>query len=261
MNRRLHIEVFRYNPLDPHSKPHMQSFYIEEYDSMTLFIALNTIRDQHDPTLQFDFCCRAGICGSCGMVINGRPGLACHTQTKDLPEHIVLHPLPVFKLIGDLSVDTGVWFREAGERIEAWVHNDHEDFDPTEEEARMENSLANEIFELDRCVECGCCISACGTARMRPDFLGAATIARVARFYLDPRDERTEENYYEVIGNDQGVFGCMGLLGCEDVCPKHIPLQDQLGIMRRMLALHSVKGIVPKALLKKLSHSGCCHDT
>lgn len=260
MSRRLHIEVFRYNPLDPNSEPHMESFHIDEYDSMTLFIALNIIRDQHDATLQFDFCCRAGICGSCGMVINGRPGLACHTQTKDLPDHIVLHPLPVFKLIGDLSVDTGVWFRNAGKRIEAWVHNDHDEFDPMQEEARMENSLANEIFELDRCVECGCCISACGTARMRPDFLGAAAIARVARFYLDPRDERNEENYYEVIGNDQGVFGCMGLLGCEDVCPKHIPLQDQLGIMRRMLALHSVKGILPKALINKLSHKGCCHE-
>ena len=64
----------------------MQSFYVEEYSSMTLFIALNIIREQQDPSLQFDFCCRAGICGSCGMVINGRPGLACHTQTRDLPD-------------------------------------------------------------------------------------------------------------------------------------------------------------------------------
>lgn len=261
MNRRLHLEIFRYNPLDPASVPHMQSFYVDEYDSMTLFIALNKIRDEQDPTLQFDFCCRAGICGSCGMVINGRPGLACHTQTKDLPEHIVLQPLPVFKLIGDLSVDTGTWFRNAGDKIEAWVHNDHDHFDPKQEEERMENDLANDLFELDRCIECGCCIAACGTARMHKDFLGAASIVRIARFYLDPRDERTEENYYEVIGNDQGAFGCMGLLGCEDVCPKHIPLQDQLGIMRRMLTLHSVKGIVPKRIIKKLQHKGCSHES
>ena len=63
---------------------------MEEYSSMTLFIALNIIREQQDPSLQFDFCCRAGICGSCGMVINGRPGLACHTQTRDLPDHIAV---------------------------------------------------------------------------------------------------------------------------------------------------------------------------
>ena len=259
MSRKLHIEVFRYNPLDPASVPHMQSFYVEEYSSMTLFIALNIIREQQDPSLQFDFCCRAGICGSCGMVINGRPGLACHTQTRDLPDHIVLHPLPVFKLLGDLSVDTGVWFREVGRKIEAWVHTQDKAFDPRAEEKRMENELAEQIFELDRCIECGCCIAACGTARMRKDFLGAATINRLARFYIDPRDNRSEDEYYDVIGNDQGVFGC--LLGCEDVCPKKIPLQDQLGIMRRMLALKSVKGILPKALYEKFKGCGShCHS-
>lgn len=260
MSRKLHIEVFRYNPAVPDIAPHMQSFYVQEFDSMTLFIALNSIRDQHDPSLQFDFCCRAGICGSCGMVINGRPGLACNTQTRDLPDHIVLHPLPVFKLLGDLSVDTGVWFRNVGKRIESWIHTTLP-FDPAAVEARMENALANEIFELDRCIECGCCVAACGTARMREDFIGATAINRVARFYIDPRDERSPENYYELIGNDSGVFGCMGLLGCEDVCPKKIPLQDQLGIMRRMLALHAVRGILPGAVLNRLQNPGrCCHE-
>lgn len=81
------------------------------------------------------------------------------------------------------------------------------------------------------------------------------------RFYIDPRDNRSEDEYYDVIGNDQGVFGCMGLLGCEDVCPKKIPLQDQLGIMRRMLALKSVKGILPKALYEKFKGCGShCHS-
>ncbi len=261
MSRKLHIEVFRYNPAAPDTKPYMQSFFINEFDSMTLFIALNILRDEHDPSLQFDFCCRAGICGSCGMVINGRPALACHTQTRDLPDHIVLHPLPVFKLVGDLSVDTGVWFRDVGTRIESWIHST-KPFDPDIEESRMENSLANEIFELDRCIECGCCVAACGTARMREDFIGATSINRIARFYMDPRDERSEDDYYDLIGNDAGVFGCMGLLACEDVCPKQIPLQDQLGIMRRMLMLHSVKGILPASVVKKLQNikGRCCHE-
>ena len=119
----------------------------------------------------------------------------------------------------------------------------------------------NPAAKVNRCIECGCCIAACGTARMRKDFLGAATINRLARFYIDPRDNRSEDEYYDVIGNDQGVFGCMGLLGCEDVCPKKIPLQDQLGIMRRMLALKSVKGILPKALYEKFKGCGShCHS-
>ena len=253
--RKLHIEVFRYNPLDPDSKPHMQSFYVDEIPSMTLFIALTQIRETMDPSLQFDFCCRAGICGSCGMVINGRPSLACSTQTKDLDSHIILHPLPFFKLVGDLSVDTGVWFRDAWTRIESWLHTD-KTFDPTAEEERMENKVANEIFELDRCIECGCCVAACGTALMRKDFLGATSINRMARFYVDPRDQRTAKDFYEVIGDDNGVFGCMGLLACEDVCPKQIPLQDQLGIMRRMVSLESVRGIVP-AKVMDLIEKGC----
>lgn len=242
MSRRLHFEIFRHNPLDPASKPRMQDYFLEEKPNMTLFLALNEIREEQDPSLQFDFVCRAAVCGSCAMVINGRPGLACHTKTKDLPEHISLHPLPFFELIGDLSVDTGNWFRSVGKRIESWIHAQKE-FDPTALEERMDNRLANQIFELDRCIECGCCIAACGTARMREEFLGAATINRIARFYIDPRDERTDREYFEVIGTDEGVFGCMGLLGCEDVCPKKLPLQDQLGFMRRKMAMTSLKSI------------------
>ncbi|MFQ8889256.1 MAG: fumarate reductase iron-sulfur subunit, partial [Bilophila wadsworthia] len=257
MSRKLHIEVFRYNPLDPASVPHMQSFYVEEYSSMTLFIALNIIREQQDPSLQFDFCCRAGICGSCGMVINGRPGLACHTQTRDLPDHIVLHPLPVFKLLGDLSVDTGVWFREVGRKIEAFTRRIM--LDPAPKKSAWKTSLPSR-FSSSTAASNAAAASRRGTARMRKDFLGAATINRLARFYIDPRDNRSEDEYYDVIGNDQGVFGCMGLLGCEDVCPKKIPLQDQLGIMRRMLALKSVKGILPKALYEKFMGCGShCH--
>ena len=94
--RTLQIQVLRHNPVDPASEPHLQAFEVEEADAMTLFIALNEIREQQDPSLQFDFVCRAGICGSCGMIINGRPGLACRTLTRDLPERITLAPLPAF---------------------------------------------------------------------------------------------------------------------------------------------------------------------
>ncbi len=262
MSRQLTLSIFRYSPSEPDSKPRMQTFTVTEIPRLNLFMVLSQIREEQDPTLNFDFCCRAGICGSCGMVINGRPGLACRTQTSTLPAHITLHPLPVFKLLGDLSVDTGIWFRSIGRRIESWIHTDKQ-FDPRAEEDRMENKLANDIFELERCVECGCCIAACGTARMREDFMGATTVNRLARFRLDPRDNRTAEDFYELIGDENGIFGCMGLLACEDVCPKEIPLQDQLGIMRRMVALRSVRGIVPKGLIKKLDKSGCCcnaHD-
>ncbi len=245
MARLLKFNIFRYNPQDPESTPHMESYVLEETDSMTLFIVLNRIREEQDPSLQFDFCCRAGICGSCGMVINGRPGLACHTKTKDLPDEITLLPLPVYQLVGDLSVDTGAWFRELYDTVESWIHT-NKVFDPAAPEERMENEVAEAIYELDRCVECGCCVAACGTARLRPDFLGAAGMNRVGRFLIDPRDERTEQDYYEIIGNDMGIFGCMGLLACEDVCPKHMPLQDQLGFLRKKMGITALKNFFKK---------------
>jgi fumarate reductase iron-sulfur subunit len=243
----LTLNIFRFNPQDPDSKPHLEAFTIEETESMNLFIVLNRLRAEQDPSLQFDFCCRAGICGACAMVINGRPALACRTKTRDLPSEITLLPLPVFKLVADLSVDTGVWFRQMYQKVESWIHTDKL-FDPAAPEERMDNHLAEDIYELDRCIECGCCVAGCGTAIMREDFLGAVALNRLARFILDPRDERTTQAYFDLVGTDEGIFGCMGLLACEDVCPKQIPLQEQLGKLRRKMALAAVNNVLPKFL-------------
>jgi len=232
--RTLTLRILRHNPQDPASEPRWARYELEEYEGMTLFIALNEIRERFEPSLQFDFVCRAGICGSCGMVVNGRPGLACRTLTSTLPSEITLAPLPAFKLIGDLSVDTGQWMRGMSERLETWIHEQAEtDLHALEE--RMEPELAEQIYELDRCIECGCCIAACGTARMREDFVGAVGLNKLARFRLDPRDARTDADLYELIGDDDGVFGCMTLLGCHDVCPKELPLQTQIAFLRRKM--------------------------
>ena len=225
----------------------MDAFQLEETDAMTLFIALNKIREEQDSSLMFDFVCRAGICGSCAMLINGKPDLACHTKTKGLPDEITLMPLPVFKLIGDLSVDTGSWFRGMNEKVQSWIHTDKK-ADPTAVEERMDNQLAEEIYELERCIECGCCVAACGKANMNDGFMGAVAFNRIARFMMDPRDQRKENEYFEVVGNEDGIFGCLGLLGCEDVCPKDIPLQDQLGILRRKMGWASIKHLFSKVL-------------
>jgi len=233
--RKLKIRVLRYNPQEAGSVPHMQSYDLEEADGMTLFIALNEIREKEDASLQFDFVCRAGICGSCAMIIDGRPGLACRTLTKTLGPEITLAPLPVFELIGDLSVDTGKWMRAMSERLESWLHMKEREVDLSRLEERMEPELAEKIYELDRCIECGCCVAGCGTARMREDFVGAVGLNKIARFRLDPRDTRTDDDFYELIGDDQGVFGCMSLLACHDVCPKQLPLATQIAFMRRKM--------------------------
>ncbi len=127
------------------------------------------------------------------------------------------------------------------ERLETWVHLKEQEVDLTRMEARMEPDLAEQIYELDRCIECGCCVAGCGTARMREDFVGAVGLNKVARFRLDPRDTRSDDDYYELIGDDDGVFGCMSLLACHDVCPKQLPLATQIAFMRRKMVAQGWK--------------------
>ena len=236
--RTLKISILRYSPQVPEDKPKVETYELEEADGMTLFIALNDIREKYDESLKFDFVCRAGICGSCSMLVNGIPTLACRTLTSKLDADISLAPLPMFELIGDLSIYTGKWMRGLNERLETWIHEKEDEqskIDANRLEERMDPDLADEIYELDRCVECGCCVAGCGTMLMRNDFVGAVGLNKAARYHLDPRDKRTDEDYYNLIGDDNGVFGCMTLLGCEDVCPKELPLQSKIAYMRRKM--------------------------
>ncbi len=231
-NRKLKFEIFRFNPQDAGSEPHMQTFTLEEEPYMTLFRALNRIREEQDPTLQFDFSCRSAVCGSCGMMVNGRPTLACKTLTSDLDKKIRLHPLPAFKLVGDLSVDTGTWFRAMAERVGAFI-KEKAPFDPDGLEERMDDDLAQAIYESDRCIECGCCVASCGVANVKPGFVAPAGMNRIARFMMDPRDARTDGDWFEVVSSDDGVFGCIGLMACHDVCPKELPLLEVYAYLRR----------------------------
>ena len=230
--RTLRFEIFRWNPCEAGSKPSMDVFELDETPYMTLFLALNRIREEQDGSLQFDFACRSAVCGSCGMMVNGRPVLGCQTLTGDLPDVIRLHPLPGFKLVGDLSVDTGKWFRGMAERVEAWVH-EREPFDPGAQEERMDDDLARAIYEGERCIECGCCVAGCGVSNVNPAFVGPAGMNRIARFMMDPRDERNDEDWFDVVADDDGVFGCAGLMACHDVCPKDLPLLEVYAYLRR----------------------------
>ena len=239
--RLLQISILRFDPHDPNDVPHMETFEVEEADGMTLYIALNDIREHSDNSLKFDFVCRAGICGSCSMLVNGKPTLACKTLTSKLGEHITLAPLPLFELIGDLSIYTGKWMRHLNEHLETWIHDKEAVLNVDKIEERMEPALAEEIYEIDRCVECGCCVAGCGTMQMRPTFTGAVGLNKIARYHLDPRDKRSNEEYYELIGDEDGIFGCMTLLGCEDVCPKDLPLQSKIAYLRRMMIKTAMK--------------------
>ena len=233
--RTLRISILRFNPNVKGDVARIETYELEEAPGMTLFIALNDIREKFDNSLKFDFVCRAGICGSCAMIINGRPNLACRTLTSNLDADISLSPLPLFELIGDLSVYTGKWMRGLNERLETWIHDQGHEIDRSRIEEPMEPDLADEIYELDCCVECGCCVAGCGTILMRDQFVSAAGLNKVVRYSLDPRDKRSDEDYFKLIGDEDGVFACMSLLGCDDFCPKHLPLQSKIAYIRRKM--------------------------
>jgi len=238
MNRTIIFNIFRYDPLDADDKPKMVRYELTETPGMTVFIALNLLREQQDTSLQFDFVCRAGICGSCAMVINGIPTLACRTLTANFPKgELTLMPLPGFELIGDLSVNTGKFMRELAERLKLWLHPHDSDGDIHKLEDPMSPEEAAKLYELERCVECGVCVAACATKQMRHSFIGAVGMMKIARFELDSRDSRTADDFYHVIGNQDGVFGCMTLLGCQDNCPKTLPHMQQIAYLRRKMTL------------------------
>ena len=185
--------------------------------------------------MSYDFVCRAGICGSCGMMVNGKPQLACKTLTSAYKDgKITLSPMPTFEIIKDLSVNTGKWMNGMSKRVQSWIHT-NEKTDISRLEKRIPQKISNDVFELDRCIECGICLASCGTKIMRENFVGAVGLNRVARFHTDPHDERSNEDFYELVGDDDGIFGCMSLMGCEDHCPKNLPLQTKIAYMRRKL--------------------------
>ncbi|NQY23858.1 MAG: fumarate reductase iron-sulfur subunit [Campylobacteraceae bacterium] len=233
--REITISVLKFNPRAKSSKPGFVDYVLEETPGMTLFIALMKIREEYDPDLSFDFVCRAGICGSCGMIVNGKPVLGCRTLIANYPTgKLQVMPMPAFELIKDLSVNTGKWMDAMSVKVQSWIVTNKET-DISKIEERIEPEVADEVFELDRCIECGICVASCGTKLMRPDFIGAVGLNRVARFEVDPHDNRTAEDFYELIGDDDGIFGCMSLMACEDHCPKHLPLQSKIAYLRRRL--------------------------
>ncbi|MBB1270005.1 fumarate reductase iron-sulfur subunit [Shewanella sp. SR44-3] len=237
-SRSLVLSIFRYDPLTPEIAAKMVDYTITETPGMTLFIALNQLRQTQDASLQFDFVCRAGICGSCAMVINGKPTLACRTLTSQYSSgKITLMPLPGFELIGDLSVNTGKFMRELAERLQLWLEPKSTEHSIDAVELPMEPALAEKIYELERCVECGVCVSACATKQMRDSFIGAVGMMKIARFALDSRDSRNPEDFYHVLGTQDGVFGCMTLLGCQDNCPKDLPHMEQIAYLRRKMVM------------------------
>ncbi|MBN2054880.1 fumarate reductase iron-sulfur subunit [bacterium] len=247
--RRLFITIFRYDPSDPESVPTYQDYVVDELPRMSIYQALDEIQTKIDPSLYYDVVCRSNVCGSCAININGRPLLACRTQTSELPEKILLEPLVYFPLIKDLSTNKGGYFMDLNRELEAWIHTD-KGFDP-----EMENIItelaAQEVYETDRCIECGICMEACGVTKLNPDYLGAAGLNKVLHFMIDERDNRGVKGMLRYADDDNGAFGCEAMLGCRDLCPKDIELLKIIAKVRNRVVKQVVCNTLRGMLRRK----------
>lgn len=247
--RRLFVTIFRYDPTDPASVPTYQDYVVDEAPRMSIYQVVDEIQNKVDPSLYFDVVCRSNVCGSCAININGKPMLTCRTQTQELPDRIVLEPLYYFPLIKDLATNKGAYFMDLNRKIEGYIHTDKV-FNPELENIIPEVS-AREVYENDRCIECGICLEACGVAKLNPDYLGAAGLNKVLRFAADERDNRGVKGMMKYTGDENGVFGCEAMLGCRDFCPKEIALPEIIAQLRNRVVKQIIVNTVRTMLRRK----------
>ena len=269
MGRKLTFEIFRYNPADPKSKPHMQSYELKRRQAMTLFIALNKICEEQDPPLQFDFCCRAGICGSCGMVINGKPGPACHTPDSRFAGQDHSPPASGIQAYRGSFGGHGHMVPQYWQKDRILDSYKTKNLMKTPRKNAWTTPLGTR-FRTWPLRECGCCVAACGTARACAKILWALLHAKpLWPVLILIRAITAPCRFYEVIGDDQELFSAAwACWPAITSVPNSIPLQDQLGIMRRMATLESVKrhhsGISAQeayAAAKAWSHNRALHGS
>ena len=231
------FEILRYDAKTPEVEPAFSSYRVRVIPGLTVLTVLNRIRDELDGTLAFRSSCRAATCGSCAMIINGKPGLACRTQVAGAEKRtVVLEPLPNFEIIKDLVVDMAP-FWETYERIKPYLVR--KSADPEKEIFQSEDDRQR-IDQFVNCVLCACCYGACEVLRREPDYLGPAALAKLQRFMLDSRDERPDA-FLRSVDSQTGVWGCDTLFRCIDACPKEVRPTDGIVGLRKKLVKYRLK--------------------
>lgn len=229
----IEISIYRYNP-EFDDKPHMKDYQIErdKIPGAMLLDALLAIKDQQDESLSFRRSCGEGVCGSDGMNINGKNGLACVTPLESLVNHkIVLRPLPGFSVIRDLVVDMTNFFAQY-RRVRPFLRN--QDNTPPRERLQSPEQRA-ELDGLYECILCACCSSACPSFWWNPDkFLGPAAALQAARFIKDSRDTETLQRLKD-LDDAYSIYRCRSIMSCADVCPKSLNPTKAIGDIRHKM--------------------------
>ncbi len=219
-DKKVVFKVFRYNP--DVKKPSYDSFEIPLKHGMTVLDGLIYIKERLDNTLTFRYSCRMSSCGSCGMVINGRPMLACYTQIASLGSATVtVEPQRYLPLIKDLVVDDSeVYMKHRAVKPFLVRIDKREQDEPTLQYLQSEAEL-EEYLQFAYCIKCGLCLSACPVFGRDEYFIGPMALAQAYRYFRDSRDELKEARL-ELVSGEGGIWECTFVGECSNVCPKHV---------------------------------------
>lgn len=227
----MRFSIYRYNP-ETDKEPSMKDYELEipEGSDMMLLEALILLKDK-DSSLTFRRSCREGVCGSDGMNINGKNGLACITPVSSLKQPIVVRPLPGLPVIRDLVVDMAMFYQQY-EKIKPYLINNE---NPPEKERLQTPEERAELDGLYECILCACCSTSCPSYWWNPDkFIGPSGLLQSWRFVADSRDTAKKERLKD-LEDAYSVFRCRGIMNCVDACPKGLNPTQAIGKLRTEL--------------------------
>jgi len=241
MTDRITLEVTRYQPAHD-EEPGVQAYEVPLRKDWVILDALNYVKDQLDGSLTFRWSCRMGVCGSCGMTVNGVPKLTCATFLFDYaPGPVRVEPLRNFPVLRDLVVDTSDFLVKLT-KSKPWIVR-------TEERSLEDGEYLQTPEQLDRykqfsmCINCLLCYAACPVYGLDPLFSGPAAIALAQRYNLDSRDQGASERL-DILSQHDGIWGCTFVGECTQVCPKHVDPAGAIQQYKLTAAMEWVKSFV-----------------
>src|SRR4051795_2631675 len=229
------LRIRRYSP-ETGESAYWEDFQIELDGHRSVLDGILQAKDRQDGSIGIRCSCRAAICGSCGVRINGRPGLACHMHLEEAAkfsrggEHIVIEPMGNMPVIKDLVTDMESTHWTKIRRVTPWLLPDG---DPPEREYIVPPESMIDVTQSMACIQCGACVSACLSMEADPDFIGPAALAKAYRFVGDPRDAQGKERLHDLANDPHGIYDCTHCFSCIDACPKGVAPMDQIMRLRR----------------------------
>jgi fumarate reductase iron-sulfur subunit len=215
------LEVARYSP-EKDAEPTYQCYEVPVHKEWVILDALNHVKDRVDGTLTYRWSCRMGICGSCGMMVNGEPKLSCATFLSSYVGNgnkVRVEPLRYFPIVRDLVTELSDFLVKL-KKVKPWLISEGEPPLSAGEFLQTPEQLEN-YKQYSMCINCTLCYAACPVVGLDPTFVGPAAIALAQRYNKDSRDEGAEERT-AVLAHPEGIWGCTFVGECTRVCPKHV---------------------------------------